>query len=78
MVLYHSQAWSCEQLLAGLVRNPAGIMVWCHSTVPSYDIERKAVKVLARYPGDRRSCVRGIWPRGTRQPLLSLDSEELL
>ena len=78
MVLYHSEAWSCEQLQAGMFRNPAGIIVWCHSTVPSYDIERKAVKVLARYPGDRRSCVRGIWPRGTRQPLLSLDSEELL
>ena len=65
MVLYHSEAWSCEQLLAGIVRNPAGIMDWCHGMVPSYD--REAVKVLARYPGNRRSCVTGIWPRGRRQ-----------
>ena len=34
MVLYHSEAWSCGQLQAGIVRNPAGIIVWCHSMVP--------------------------------------------
>ena len=45
--------------------------------VPWYDREREAVKVMARYPGDRRRCVRGIWPRGRRQtPSLSYDSEE--
>ena len=65
MVFYHSEAWSCAQLLAGIVRNPAGIMVWCHDMVPPYD--REAVKVLARYPGSRRSCVRDIGPRGRGQ-----------
>ena len=45
--------------------------------VPWYDREREAVKVMARYPGDRRRCVRGIWPRGRRQtPSLSHDSGE--
>ena len=34
IVLYDSEAWSCEQLHAGTFRNPAGIIVWCHSMVP--------------------------------------------
>ena len=34
MVLYHSEAWSSEQLQPGIVRDPAGITVWCHSMVP--------------------------------------------
>ena len=43
---------------------------------PSYDREREAVKVLARYPGDSRSYVRDIWPRGEDEPPLSHDYEE--
>ena len=70
MVIYHSEAWSSEQLQAGIVRNPADIIVWCHSTVSKYDREREAVKAWARYTGDRRNCDRGIWPRGrNKDPL---------
>ena len=77
MVLYHSEAWSSEQLQAEIVGNPGGIIVWCHSMVPKYDREREAVKVLTRYAGDSRSCVRGIWLRGRRQtPSLFHHSEE--
>ena len=38
MVLYHSEAWSSEQLQAVIVRNPAGIIVWYHSMVGQYGI----------------------------------------
>ena len=46
MVLYHSEAWSSEQLQAGIVRNTAGIIliVRCHSMVSWYDREREAVE----------------------------------
>ena len=41
MVLYHSEAWSSEQLQAGIVRDPIGITVWCHSMVTQYDTSTK-------------------------------------
>ena len=77
MVLYHSEAWSSEQLQAEIVGNPGGIIVWCHSMVPKYDREREEAKVRVRYTRDRRRCDRGIWPRGGRNPpSLPHDSEE--
>ena len=77
MVLYHSKARSSEQLQAGIFRDPAGIIVWCHRMVPYTDKEGEPLKVLARYTGDRMNCVSGIWPRGRGQPPpLSHDSEE--
>ena len=33
MEIYHSEAWPSEQLHAGIIRNPAGTIVWCHSMV---------------------------------------------
>ena len=36
MVLDHPEAWSSEQLQAGIVRDPIGITVWCHSMVTQY------------------------------------------
>ena len=62
MVLDHPEAWSSEQLQAGIVRNPADIIVWCHSMVSKYDREREAVKAWVIYAGDRRSCHRGTKP----------------